>query len=63
MNNNMKDMYSQLSYAYRSKFSPGRYPTVAWVQKFTPVHVLQVRVVIMLHTGEKAGQWTHAPEY
>lgn len=56
MNNNMKNMYSQLSYAYRSKFSPGRYPTVAWVQKFTPVHVLQVKVVIMLHTGEKAGQ-------
>lgn len=62
MNNNIQNMYSQQSYAYHSKLSLGRYPTVAWVQMFTPVHVLQVRASV-LHRGEKAGLWTHAPEY
>lgn len=43
MNNNIQNMYSQQSYAYHSKLSLGRYPTVAWVQMFTPLQVLQVR--------------------
>lgn len=62
ININMQNMYSHPIYAYRSEFFFGRYPTVAWVQNFTPVHSLQVRVAV-LHRGEKAGLWTHAPEY
>lgn len=50
MNNNIQNMYSQPSYAYHSKLSLGRYPTVAWVQMFTPVQVLQVRASV-LHRG------------